>query len=243
MSGRDARRLYGDLAWLWPIISPPEDYVAEGEHFARLITSHGVGEARTLLDLGCGGGHFMATLKRRFEVTGVDISDAMLDLSRALNPDCRHVLGDMRDVRLGQTFDAVFMGDAVEYMLTEGDLRAAFQTAWDHLRPGGILTLGLSTTAESFRQNSTTASTHSASDVDIAFVENDYDPDPTDTQYETTLVYLIRRPSGQEVLTDHHLSGVFPRETWFRLLGDVGFAVSEAPCAAGEEYTVLMCAR
>ena len=185
----------------------------------------------------------MATLKRHFDVTGVDGSAPMLELSRILNPECAHVRGDMRDARLGQTFDAVFIGDSVEYMLTEGDLRNAFETAGHHLRPGGILALGLSTTAESFEQSRTSVSTHSADGVDVTFVENDYDPDPTDTQYESTFVYLIRRAGEQDILTDHHLSGFFPRETWFRLLGDVGFDVSEQPCAAGEDYTVLMCGR
>ena len=242
MSGHDARRLYDDLAWLWPIISPPEDYVAEGEHFARLIADHCDGEARRLLDLGCGGGHFMATLKGRFTVTGVDISERMLELSRALNRDCEHVLGDMRDVRLGEAFDAVFVGDSVEYMLTEADLRAAFQTAWDHLRPGGVLAVGLSTTAESFEQNATSMSTHAIADAHAAFMENSYDPDPSDTEYESTFVYVVRRSGAREVLTDHHLLGLFPRATWFRLLAEVGFSVSARPCVAGEDYPGLLCA-
>ncbi len=36
------------------------------------------------------------------------------DTSRELNPDCEHVLGDMRTLRLGRTFDAVFVHDAVD---------------------------------------------------------------------------------------------------------------------------------
>ena len=30
-------RLYGDLAWTWPIISPPEDYAEEAEEAISLI--------------------------------------------------------------------------------------------------------------------------------------------------------------------------------------------------------------
>ncbi|MBT3267302.1 class I SAM-dependent methyltransferase [Candidatus Poribacteria bacterium] len=152
MSSPDARRMHADLAWTWPIISPPEDYVEAGEHFAGLLSEHVDGRPRTLLDLGCGGGHFMATLKRHFTVTGVDVSDAMLDLSRVLNADCEHVRDDMRSVRLGRVFDAVFIGGSVDYMQTEGDLRSALRTAWTHLRPGGALALGLAKTVETFRQ-------------------------------------------------------------------------------------------
>ena len=36
-SPRDQRRMYCDLAWTWPIISPPEDYVEESEQLAEVI--------------------------------------------------------------------------------------------------------------------------------------------------------------------------------------------------------------
>ena len=62
----------------------------------------------------------------------------MLELSRSINPECEHIEGDMRTLRLtGRTFDAVFVHDAVSYLTTEADLRAAFETAFVHLRPGG----------------------------------------------------------------------------------------------------------
>src|SRR5258708_8088539 len=57
--------------------------------------------------------------------------------SRGLNPEGEHVQGDMRSVRLGREFDAVFVHDAIVYMTTEADLRAALETAFAHCRPGG----------------------------------------------------------------------------------------------------------
>ena len=133
----DVRRLYGDLAWTWPIISPPEDYVPESEFFANLMKEHLETEPRTLLHLGCGGGHNDHTLKQHFGVTGVDISPEMLGLARKLNPDVTYVEGDMRTVRLERTFDAVAILDSVNYMLAATDLRTAFDTAFAHLKPGG----------------------------------------------------------------------------------------------------------
>jgi hypothetical protein len=38
----------------------------------------------------------------------------MLEVSRRLNPDCEHPPGDIRSVRLGRTFDVVFVHDAIE---------------------------------------------------------------------------------------------------------------------------------
>lgn len=41
----------------------------------------------------------------------------------------------MRTVRLGRTFDAVFVHDAVDYMTSEDDLRHVIETAFVHCRP------------------------------------------------------------------------------------------------------------
>lgn len=48
-------------------------------------------------------------------MTLVDLSPEMLTTSCALNPECEHLPGDMRTVRLGRLFDAVFIHDAIIY--------------------------------------------------------------------------------------------------------------------------------
>ena len=75
----------------------------------------------------------------------------MLELSRGLNPGCEHLLGDMRTLRLGRTFDAVLIHDAVMYMTSEADLRAALETAFVHLRPGGAAVVAPDCVRETFR--------------------------------------------------------------------------------------------
>jgi SAM-dependent methyltransferase len=222
----DQRRLYGDLAWTWPIISPPEHYVDEAGQFRDAIRKYARIEVKTLLDLGCGGGHNDWMLKKYFAVTGVDISEAMLALARNLNPEVTCLQGDMRTVRLGRTFAAVMIADSIDYMLSEDDLRAAFATAYTHLNRGGVFCTYAEVTRESFRQNQTEAATTSRGDVQITFIENCYDPDASDTTYENTFVYLIRRGGQLEIQTDRHLGGVFPVETWHRLLQEVGFEVN-----------------
>lgn len=118
------RRLYGDLAWLWPIISLPAEHIRENEEFARMIRERSPDPVRTLLHLGCGGGHDDFTLKRHFQVTGVDLSTAMLEKVKQLNPELEYHLGDMRTIRLVKTFDSVIIGDSIGYMLTKEELLA-----------------------------------------------------------------------------------------------------------------------
>jgi SAM-dependent methyltransferase len=227
MPQEDARRMYDDLAWTWPIISPPEDYVEEGEYFAGVIREHaGVG-ARSLLHLGCGGGHTDNTLKLHFQVTGVDVSPGMLRLARRLNPEVMYHEGDMRTLRLPERFDAVALLDSVGYMLTDDDLRSAFETAFFHLRPGGVLLTCVEHTVQSFQQNRTICVTRVLGDTEITFVENYYDPDPSDTTYECTFIYLIRERGDLRVETDRHLAGIFPLKIWYDNLNYAGFDVKQ----------------
>src|SRR3954451_6322323 len=127
-------RFYSDLAPWWALISAPEEYAEEAAEAARHLRSAAlpVGE---VLELGSGGGNNAVHLKDEFALTLVDLNPAMLDVSRGLNPECEHVVGDMRTLRLGRAFDAVFLHDAVCYMVTEADLRAALATAFEHCSP------------------------------------------------------------------------------------------------------------
>jgi ADP-ribose pyrophosphatase YjhB (NUDIX family)/SAM-dependent methyltransferase len=232
----DQRRLYSDMAWTWPLISQSEDYVQEAEAFARHIRQRARIPVSTLLHLGCGGGHLDLTLKKYFNVSGVDVSQPMLDLAGQLNPEVTYLPGDMRTVRLEQTFDAAVVSDSISYMLNEADLLSAFQTAYVHLKPGGVFCTYAGVTCQNFRQNDTRVSIHSGGGVEITLIENRYDPNPQDSTFENTFVYLIRREGreGQlEIETDRHLSGLFDLETWARCLSETGFVVFRTELGEG----------
>jgi len=222
---RDQQRLYHDLSWLWPILSPPDDYIEEAEFCARYLIEHADIPVRTVLNLGCGGGHVDFGMKKHFTITGVDLSNEMLGLARTLNPEATYLQGDMRTVRLLKTFDAVLLHDAINYMLTVEDLRAAFETAYYHLRPGGVMLTIVELHKARFEQHHTRAFTRSAGDIELTYIENHYDPDPADTTYEYLLVYLIRTSGKLEIATDRHKCGLFELDDWPRLMADVGFEI------------------
>jgi hypothetical protein len=115
-------KLYTELAMWWPLLSPPDDYLDEANFFHQVLVAAGLPPASTLLELGCGGGgnnavHLKAHLAR---VTLTNLSSHMLAVSRALNPDCEHLVRDMRTLRLGRAFDVVFIHDAIDYMTRPG---------------------------------------------------------------------------------------------------------------------------
>lgn len=236
-------RLYGDLAWLWPILSDPAHYCHEAAAFRDAIRGHASIPSTTLLDLGCGGGHNDLHLKQDFHVTGVDFSAGSLGHARQLNPEAIYAQGDLRTVRLETTFDAVIIADAIDYMLTEADLAAAFATAHAHLRPGGVFCTYAEHTREHFVQNQNKCWTRSREEADVTFLENYYDPDASDTTIEGTSVYLIRERGRLRIETDRHRLSLFDLPTWRRLLKAAGFEVVEATLAEEDEPPIpmLMC--
>jgi Trans-aconitate methyltransferase len=221
--------MYNDLASWFHLVTAPADYADEAAEVVRLLADHGVelgplNPDATLLELGSGGGNTASHLKARAHLTLTDIAPAMLALSVTLNPECEHVEGDMRTLRLGRTFDAVLLHDAVTYMETETDLRAAMETALVHLRPGGVAVLLPDFTAETFRPETRHGGHDSSDGRSLRYLEWRYDPDPTDTTVLTDYAYLLREPDGSvRGLEDRHIEGIFPRATWLRLLADVGF--------------------
>ena len=131
-------RLYQDLAAWWPLFSPPVHYVEEAEDILPTLLRAPDARPSTLLELGSGGGNNASHYKRSVRATLVDMSAPMLRLSQRLNPECEHIQGDMRSIRLGRTFDAVLVQDAVLYLATEDDLRSAMTTAFVQCRSGGV---------------------------------------------------------------------------------------------------------
>src|SRR4030042_6833462 len=118
-------KMYTELASWWPLLSTPADYDEEAEEARQIMVENCLAPPQTLLELGSGDGNNASSLKKHFQMTLVDLSPGMLAVSQALNPECEHLQGDMRTLRLGRTFDAVFIHHAIGYMRTEKDLFAA----------------------------------------------------------------------------------------------------------------------
>jgi len=215
-------KLYHELAEWWPVFSDPKEYRTEAVYFARVLRQAMKPAPRTVLELGSGGGNSAFHLKRHFAMTLVDMSPRMLNVSRKLNPECEHIKGDIRTVRLGRTFDAVFVHDAICHMTTERDLRAVLQTAYEHCRPGGVGLFVPDFVRETF-VGGTDQGGNDARDRRLRFLQWIFDPDPSDTTYLVDFAILLRNRQGRaRVVHERHTLGLFPRATWLRLLRDVG---------------------
>ncbi len=239
-SGPEEPKLYRELASWFHLLSAPGDYSDEAEFSRNLIVQASVIPPQTLLELGSGGGNNASHLKAHFRMTLVDLSQGMLDLSRKLNPECEHILGDMRSIRLNRRYDAVFVHDAVMYMTTEIELLHVLTTAFLHCKPFGVALI----MPDVVRENFVSLTTHGGHDDDergIRYIEWTFDPDPSDSTYTVDFAYLLREGRGPvQVVHDRHVFGLFSREIWLHQLQQAGFAARVAHDEWGREVFVAI---
>jgi SAM-dependent methyltransferase len=217
-----ATRLYNELAQWWPIFSAKEDYADEAACFRDILLGAITPPPKTLVELGSGGGNNAFYLKRDFAMTLVDASAGMIEASRAINPECDHLVGDMRTVRLGRVFDAVFIHDAIMYITSEDDLRRAIETAYVHVKPGGVALLAPDFVRETFRTE-TEDGGHDGEGCSMRWLSWSFSPDPGATTFDTHFVYMLKDGNHLTVEHDLHTCGLFAREVWLRLLEQAGF--------------------
>jgi hypothetical protein len=101
----------------------------------------------------------------------------------------------MRTLRIGRTFDVVFIHDAIDHMATQRDLRLALETAFLHCTPGELALVVPDYVRGTF-EPSTDYGGCDGEDRALRYLEWTYDPDDADTTYTVEYAYLLRE-NGQ----------------------------------------------
>jgi SAM-dependent methyltransferase len=139
--------VFKNYARYYDLLYQDKNYAQEAEFIHQLIQGYAP-KANQLLELGCGtGSHALLLAKQGYRIHGVDFSPEMLqqacDRVSKLPPELSSLLsftaGDIRSVRLNQTFDVILsLFHVISYQIANEDLQSAFETVRAHLRPGGI---------------------------------------------------------------------------------------------------------
>lgn len=222
-------KFYNDYAAWWPLFSPPSHYVDEAADLLSRLAPAPPGPSRTLLELGSGGGSLVSHLASCFRMTLTDRAPGMLAVNRATNPDCEHILGDMRTLRLGRQFDVVLIHDAIMYATTLADLQATLITAAVHCRAGGQVVVLPDYVQETFQPGTEHGGEDGPDGRGLRYLEWHWDPDPADHTYVVDYAFLLRNPDGSvSVIHDRHLEGLFARAEWLASFAVAGLAAEDS---------------
>jgi trans-aconitate methyltransferase len=218
-------RFYADFAEWWPLFSPPEEYVEEAADLLDLLGGPSPAGTRTLLELGSGGGSLASHLRSHFTLTLTDRSPGMLAVSRLINPECEHLVADMRHLRLNRQFDVVLIHDAIMYATEPAHVRAALATAAAHCRPDGVVAVLPDVVRETFTPGIDQGGNDASDGRGLRYLEWSWDPDPADDTYVVDYAFLLRDATGAvQVVHDRHVEGLFPRASWLRWFEEAGLS-------------------
>ncbi len=211
---------YYDALYSW------KDYAAENVLLRALIEAR-VPAARTLLDVACGTGIHLAGLQAWYEVEGVDLDPAMVELSRERLPGVPVHEGDMVTLDLGREFDVVTcLFSSIGYAVTRERLREAAAALARHVAPGGLLVVEPWITPDAWMPNSAHALFVDEPDLKIARVTVGA---PAGETVTVEFEYLVATPAGIERFTERHVAGMFTDEDYRGALEAAGLEVERDP--------------
>src|SRR5919108_6331240 len=144
-----ARVAYDALAPAYDVLTGEHDH----ERWTGLVEerAHAVGlQGKRLLDVACGTGNtIVPMLARGYDVTGVDISAAMLEeAQRKTRGRARLEVADMRALPVLGQFDLVWsLHDSLNYLHARSELVSTLAGIRRNLAPGGIVVFDVNTLA------------------------------------------------------------------------------------------------
>ena len=108
-----------------------------------LMQQQGLTDGR-VVDLGCGSGIWASVLAEAgYDVTGIDISSAMIELARARVPDGTFHVGSFLEVALPPCVAVTALGECFNYLFDPSNsrttLRNLFRRIYEALQPDGLL--------------------------------------------------------------------------------------------------------
>ncbi len=134
--------MFTETAQLYDLIyTEMKDYRDEAAKVAELVRSH-LPKARRLLDVACGTGEHAKFLSQEhhFEVGGIDMEPAFVEIARRKNPSGVFECADMVDFNMEDQYDAVLcLFSSIGYVRDKTNLARAIASMLKHVAPDGLL--------------------------------------------------------------------------------------------------------
>ncbi|MEO6693620.1 MAG: class I SAM-dependent methyltransferase [Ignavibacteria bacterium] len=102
--------------------------------------------ANSVLEIGCGTASNLLVLSKKYDVTGIDISQEMLKLAKKKIPEGKFHLSDIKNFNLKKKFDVILcLYDTINHLTLLSDWKKVFKNAYQHLNTNGLFIFDINT--------------------------------------------------------------------------------------------------
>lgn len=135
MKPTDTGNLYNEISSWWN----DQVELTTGIEFVRKALRFSANKGNAL-DVGCGSGGRMvaALLNAGFQVTGIDVSEAMLKYARKRHPDSDFILGDICEWEPQAQYDVIIAWDSI-FHIPYSEQRRVVGKLCNALANGGVI--------------------------------------------------------------------------------------------------------
>lgn len=200
-----------------------KDYVAEAQKVHALIKHFKQISGNTLLEVACGTGMHISSLREYYMIEGLDLDAEMLEIARETYPDIPFHQGDMVDFNLREQFDVVTcLFSSIGYVKSKERLNKAVQNMARHLMPGGVLIVEPWFTPGQWEPGRLSALFVDQPELKISRINIS----EVDGRLSTFVFhYTVGTPDGIEYFTERHELGLFTKEEYKQAFRNAGLEV------------------
>ena len=137
---QDKKVYQKELAYYYDLIYEFKDYGKDAETLHKIIAEHKKTTGKELLEVACGTGKYTPFLSEKYNYTGLDLSQDMIDVAQSKFPEQTFIQADMLDFELDKKFDIIVcLFSSIAYLKTYENLQIAIANFYKHLKKGGIV--------------------------------------------------------------------------------------------------------
>lgn len=215
--------MYNQTAQYYDLIYSFKDYGAEAEKITALIQQE-LPTAKTILDVACGTAEHAKLLSNRFEVDGIDLEPAFVEIAREKAPSGEFRLADMSDFSLPKTYDVVqCLFSSIGYLPTTEKIVAALESFKKHLNPGGVIFVEPWITPENWQIGYVGMVTAESDDLKICRMNVN---ERIDNRSILNFHYLVATKQGIEHLEEKHELVLYTKGEMLECFAKAGLEVS-----------------
>lgn len=217
--------MYSELAKYYDVVYWWKDYDREIDFLIEIFQKYGV-RVKRILEVACGtGSHTKLLTKRGYQVTGIDLSEEVLEIARKkISRGVTFVQGDMRNLNaiIEGEYDAVIcLFSAISYNLSLSELKRTVRGFYDHVKDNGVVVFDTHFTRRDFMDGYRDESAFDDGKIIGARI---CVSKRKRNIGELSFTYLIK--DGRKVITlrdDVHRLGLFDSQDFFRVMREAGF--------------------